>query len=335
MVVVNVQSNANSNSHIPVSVTLNRNRGYKVQVAEQFQRDKRYGSLGVDYRCYELTNARGQVVMGVPTIGSSEVYWFNIPQNVIPECASHWSDAKLQQLRIEFDDVTDYSELFKQFSGFNGLKESEDCCALKLEHHGLTEKMVDDFRRRDANAPLVELEKEDSLVLAILMAGKYRSVEALIDLFVCFLLRRLGFYKGYMFAFPQLRHSIHFGAESCDAIPAFTITDIRSFHRAFIFEEKKDFNSRYDTSLEAEVIAEAIAVYQSRFGPMMSSVVPSTYTTAASSELSSSAAATSLGLEADNVILGVKVQRTFFTFYSIPISDQILTALETCRVFFR
>lgn len=322
MVHVNFRPNANSTSHIPLSLTLKRNRDYKDQVVERIQHDKLYTKRGVDYSFYELTNDHGQAVLGVPKIASSAQYWFSLPQKIIAECASNWNDEKLQQLRIEFEDVTAFSELFKPFTEFNSMEVSVEGRALKLEHRDLTAKMVEDFRTSDA--PLMELVKEDSLAKVILMVGKYRTVEALVDLFVCFLLLRLGYYKGRLFAFPQFPHSIHFGTETCDAVPDFTIMDIRSFYRAFIFEEKSDASTRPDSSVEAQVIAEAIAVFQS--SAIQGGI---TNTTDASQLLQSSSS--SAFVPKENVILGVKVRGTVFTFYSIPISNQILNALNTCR----
>ena len=316
---VNFRPNANSTSHIPLSLTLNRNQDYKDQVVERIQHDKLYYKRGVDYSFYELTNDHGQAVLGVPTRCSSAQYWFSLPQKIIAECASNWNDEKLQQLRIEFEDVTAFSELFKPFTEFTNMEVSAEGRALKLEHRDLTAKMVEDFRT--SNAPLMELVKDDSLAKVIVMVGKYRTVEALVDLFVCFLLLRLGYYKGRLFAFPQFPHSIHFGTETCDAVPDFTIMDICTYYRAFIFEEKSDASTRPDSSVEAQVIAEAIAVFQSS-GEI-------TNTTDASQLLQSSSS--SAFVPKENVILGVKVKGTVFTFYSIPISNQILNALSTCR----
>ena len=332
---MNFVENLGSSSHVSFEMTLKRDRQYKEQVIEKISTmcgiKKR---RAIDFNSFEFTNNQNHIVMDIPAIGSSPCYWFRFPEKIVPQCASSWTNQKLLQLCIKFIDAESIAQLLGESSCFVDAEVSEKGKQLQEELKPLTTKMMEEFRT-SSSLSLDELARNDALVKTVFVVGKYRNVEAVVDLFVCFLLQRLGYFNDRLFAFPQFPHSILFGTEKCDAIPDFTIMDVLSFYRAFVFEEKSDASSSADSNVEAQLIAEAIAVFQSSFPEIAnnptSALKDVVGITVEGVESTSTSSRTLSSYEKNNVILGVKVKGTIFTFYAVPITIHILTALKNCR----
>jgi hypothetical protein len=95
--------------------------------------------------------------------------------------------------------------------------------------------------------------------------------------------------------------------------------DILSFSRMAVIEDKSKANSVADKSIEAQLIAEAIAIYQSD-----QKIFSSDEKCFEDTKL----------YDNENIVFGVKVKGTDITFYIIPITNSILTAVATCTATF-
>ena len=230
------------------------------------------------------------------------------------------NSTKLEQLGIEFEIARTLTDLLKPFAV------SEEDSQLTTE----AEKLITDldaisfdmlvaFRNNndytDPNATLHALAQTDSLVKTMFMVFKFGNVEAIVDLFVAFLLERIGFFQGILFACPQFPHQIHFGTEQRIASPDFTIMDVLSFFRAVVIEDKSTDSSAAEVNVEAQLIAEAIAICQANESKMKQQLEQ---------------VHAKEGAQVDNTILGIKVKGMEFTFYAIPITSHIITAMKMC-----
>ena len=103
-----------------------------------------------------------------------------------------------------------------------------------------------------------------------------------------------------------------------------------TYYYHFLVEDKSDASPLSDSNVEAQLLAEIIAIYQSNKD------APSIYNNR--KEISSLNANTIVSQTINNnesmeildTIFGVKVKGSNFTFYAIPITKSILNALATC-----
>ena len=111
---------------------------------------------------------------------------------------------------------------------------------------------------------------------------------------------------------PQLPHRINFGGDYREAIPDFTVLDIFSFYRMAVIEDKSQDSPVKDSTTEAQLIAEAIAIHQSNSNKKRDVFGEKKYYD-------------------EMPILGVRVKGTLFTFYIIPVSASIISAIMDKR----
>jgi hypothetical protein len=320
---ITVRFYENSKSTFSVfSFAVKRSRNYRDQVREILLpevSDRKNKSIDLSH--YQLMNPDGAFIIDVPA-KSFAYYDFALPQKIIPDCASNWNSTKLEQLGIEFEIARTLTDLLKPFAV------SEEDSQLTPE----AEKLITDldaisfdmlvaFRNNndytDPNATLHALAQTDSLVKTMFMVFKFGNVEAIVDLFVAFLLERIGFYQGRLFTCPQFPHQIHFGTEQRIASPDFTIMDVLSFFRAVVIVEKSTDSSNVvaeEMDVEAQLIAGAIAIYQANESKMKQN-----------SHVKKEPAFVD-----NTTILGIKVKGMEFTFYAISITSHIITAMKMC-----
>jgi hypothetical protein len=284
------------------------------------------------------------------------------------ECASNWTPQYLDMLGIEFVNAKTLEKLLAVYIPTVKIKTSDLAMKLISELAGLTPMLVNEFViNHNLEYQLKDIILSDNLVKSICLSSKYENVEKAVDLYMIFLLQRLGFYDNRLFAFPQLPHHIYFGNQSKLAIPDFTIMDILSYFRIAVIEDKSD-SDKNQNRIEAQLIAETIAIYQQRdkdrkrsrasfeedvtvnisttselnFKSNYISVVPQstfeedvTVNISTTSELNFKSNDISVvpqfeEVDIDNipVVLGITVKGTVFHFYAVRISNQILLALS-------
>ena len=178
------------------------------------------------------------------------------------ECASNWTPQYLDMLGIEFVNAKTLEKLLAVYIPTVKIKTSDLAMKLISELAGLTPMLVNEFViNHNLEYQLKDIILSDNLVKSICLSSKYENVEKAVDLYMIFLLQRLGFYDNRLFAFPQLPHHIYFGNQSKLAIPDFTIMDILSYFRIAVIEDKSD-SDKNQNRIEAQLIAETIAIYQ-------------------------------------------------------------------------
>ena len=311
------------------SFAVKRSRSYKDQVREILLpevSDRKNKSIDLSH--YQLMNPDGAFIIDVPA-KSFAYYDFALPQKIIPDCASNWNSTKLEQLCIEFEIARTLTDLLKPFAvSEEDSQLTPEAGKLITDLDAISFDMLVAFRNNndctDPKATLHALAQTDSLVKTMFMVFKFGNVEAIVDLFVAFLLERIGFYQGRLFACPQFPHQIHFGTEQRIASPDFTIMDVLSFFRAVVIEDKSTDSSVAEVNVEAQLIAEAIAIYQANESKMKQQLEQMHAKEGAQDSDEKEPAFV------DNTILGIKVKGMEFTFYAIPITSHIITAMKMC-----
>ena len=118
---------------------------------------------------------------------------------------------------------------------------------------------------READSDITDPFLELPLVKATYFLKKYQDQESIVDSFVSLLLEKLGFFDGWLYAFPQMKVPLLYGdATLKEATADFTILDVLSFYRMAVIEDKR----LQDTIINSEpqLIAEAIALHQANMG---------------------------------------------------------------------
>jgi hypothetical protein len=142
------------------------------------------------------------------------------------------------------------------------------------------------------------------------------------DLNVFHLLNQLGFNDGMLFVMQQFQLDLKSGDSTKVAKPDFIIQDVLSFSKTLVFEDKSLIKPSGQP--EPQLIAEAIAAYQHN-----RLQVTATYAQFQSTnEATVSDGGEKINL---NIIYGISVKGLTFQFYEVPISQSILTSLETSR----
>jgi len=190
----------------------------------------------------------------------------------------------------------------------------------------------DNFDDGDQNKAMMQ----SPLVKATYLCGKYSDHESIVDSFVHHLLHRLGFNDDWLYAFPQLSLPLRYGTTSTTVAKAdFAILHVLSFYRMAVVEDKRVGSDTVNS--EPQLIAEAIAMSQankveSRKRIRSASGESSISKSGHSSSSGHSSPSSSTGSAAlDDTLFGVRVNGLKFYFYSIPVSDAVLTAMSNSR----
>jgi hypothetical protein len=198
-----------ASTYTSVDVRVKRNKNYKYQVAEEMNifSPKRNG----DYHSYQLMGPNGSAISGIPEKNGYEYFIFALERKIDPVSASEWNETYLEQLRIVFVNTSNLEEIIIKAFNTQPCVVSPRAVQLIADLQSLSVNMVQTFKynKENVSEKLDNLAKQDNLVKAVFMATKYPRVEAAVDLFIVFLLQRLGFYDDRLFAFPQLPHTIH------------------------------------------------------------------------------------------------------------------------------
>ncbi len=221
-----------------------------------------------------------------------------------------WDEAYLKSLKISIVSTSDPTAVIQNCDI------SQEARDLIQQLAGLTLDELIDYPRiiLDADAP----EKFFlPIYKAIYLTHKYKDHESAVDCLLGHLLSALGFNKGRLFSFPQLRVPLRFGDDAAEdkfAIADFTILDIVSFYRTCFCEDKSVKQELKDCG--PQIVAEGMALHQ----------LNSHYSTA------HVAVAASDPTILPSPLVGVRVSGFLFYFYSIPYSDAVLTAMRTREV---
>ena len=218
---------------------------------------------GINFSNFDLTYEDGKHVANIPAVPlGNKPLTFSLPMYIKAECASNWTPQYLDMLGIEFVNAKTLEKLLAVYIPTVKIKTSDLAMKLISELAGLTPMLVNEFViNHNLEYQLKDIILSDNLVKSICLSSKYENVEKAVDLYMIFLLQRLGFYDNRLFAFPQLPHHIYFGNQSKLAIPDFTIMDILSYFRIAVIEDKSD-SDKNQNRIEAQLIAETIAIYQ-------------------------------------------------------------------------
>ena len=185
----------------------------------------------------------------------------------------------------------------------------------------ITESIVKQFISTDNNLaiPLNPLVENNPLVKALCMSVKYSNIEKLVNLYIIFLFEKLGFYNKHLFTAFKLPLQIVFGLDIIkETIPDFTVMDICTFYRFAVIVS-------LEMNTEAQLIAEAIAIYQQR--------VKDNKKRKYNNNSNNNEEFIQPNIIIDNIVLGIIISDTIFTFYVISISESILNAMfKTLRM---
>jgi hypothetical protein len=165
---------------------------------------------------------------------------------------------------------------------------------------------------------------EQPLVSATYFVKKYQDQESNVDPFMHLLLKKLGFFDGWTYAFPQMKTILTFGRGVKEATADFTVLDVLSFYRMAIIEDKR-FQDPVLNS-EPQLVAESIALHQANNG--MSKKRRRSYAGSSSTAAACPSSYPIEGSDADGNIFGVRVNGLEFYFYIIPVSETVLTAMS-------
>jgi hypothetical protein len=258
-----------------------------------------------------LINSKNERVDHISVIVPDEVYRFAFPARIIVESACYWTESKLQSLGIIIKEENDISGLLSEFT----FLASEWPSGIEKECRDLLESfsvLEDSFVHSFVTSTMPEdvLKDQIPLIKSVLVVKKYPHIESAVDLMVVFLLNHCGFYGNRLFAFPQFPFKILFGDKTAEAKPDFTIFDLQSYYRIAVVEDKSQYNPTADVNVEAQLIAEAIAMAQANTAKDESNP-------------------TKKQKVMEDVVLGIRVRGTLISFYVIPVTDPVLEALRT------
>jgi hypothetical protein len=224
------------------------------------------------------------------------LYHFRGPTVLAAEAGSRWSVQQLNELKVVFTPICE-SDLPLTCSM------SEKATQLIVNLKDLNANTFGEYNQATIrDTPFLQ----DSIVKAVYMVQKYKTLESGVDCFVQLLLDRLGFYDEWLYVFPQLRLKLLYGrVTEKDAIPDFTVMDVVSFLRMTVVEDK-NYDSN-NVNGEPQLIAELIAMLQ----------------TNAIEGIEESEAVK----QQPKLIFGVRVNRLRFWFYFIDNPNHLLTAM--------
>lgn len=321
----------NSTSRVRVTLNPAGEDGYQSQVAKYFKNYVKPLPKHIEFSHFVLTDGAGTLILGCPKIRLEEKLFFRLPSNIQPESASNWTAQYLSLLGIEFEDFG--LDVISFLDGFPmPVDISREECELQNELKLLTPELLHDFvTNSNVNNDNFKILENNIVIKSACMLAKYGSNEAAVDIFIVFLLQKIGFYSNRLFAFPQMRHTITFGDVKKEAIPDFTIIDVLSYFRIAVIEDKSEDSNDPESKTEAQLVAEAIAIFQANQRMRNNIVVRETEGKQATkrSKHDEKRADAENGTFLDEIVLGVRVKGMKFTFYVIPISVQIQTAIHT------
>lgn len=250
---------------------------------------------------FDIDNAQ---VTDYDSLTSGNNYFLKIQENLIPESGSDWNGEMLNKLKVRFVDVAQ-TELFHTTTTPVMSRQAVDLLE-DLKHLDYSQlSQIKNIQRSEGNNE--EHKKlQDPLVKAAYLARKYSDHESIIDCFVMLLLTRVGFFEEWLFAFPQLRLKLRFGAVEKQAVPDFVIMDVVSFLRMAVVEDKRLRDELLNS--EPQLIAELIALFQA-------------YLVDSQDEGTSQSASQSVP------VLGVRVNGLRFFFYHMPDPSKLLASM--------
>ena len=267
-----------------------------------------YDDVVIHHNCYDYT--------------LHKMPWhLSIKRVIKPESACYWDDGQLSGLSIDFQDIQNKEDFLNGFTVFPISKIALDFI-LSLE--GFDSSIIGEFvqykEKKNENITRFDSLKINKIIKVLCLSSKYPNTESLVNLFMTFLFDALGYYSDRLFAFPEFKHKIVFGNSDKinikEAKPDFTIMDVFSYLRMVVVEDKSEENPDGETKVEAQLIAEAIAIYQANQSIDRSSLKRK-------------------NLDSDNdndnnnSVFGVKVKGLTLQFFVIPISNQIISAMNT------
>jgi hypothetical protein len=155
-----------------------------------------------------------------------------------PKSGSQWKDVDIASFRIVFEYVK-FDAFVQKVSGssdaFNLSEKANDLTLSLSEMPTLQElegRFVQAQMEREAGSDIKDPFLELSLVKATYFVKKYQDQESIVDSFVSLLLEKLGFFDGWLYAFPQMKVPLLYGdATFKEATADFTILDVLSLYR--------------------------------------------------------------------------------------------------------
>ena len=289
------------------------------KIAKYFEERKcHFTTETLDFPCFQLTDDKGRLVDLYSMVDVAKTYDFSLPTKITVESASCWTYEKLEQLYIVFKDVKNLQKELPMLDKVMLASIDQEVSKLAVGLSEVNHTLVTQFKAYDLMSD-DELTKLSPLLKSILMATKYTRIEAAVDSMVSNLLIHCGFSSERLYAFARFPFKIYFGNSTADAIPDFTIFDLKSYYRMAVVEDKYSGNSVLDVNVEAQLIAEAIAMAQANV--LDCNDEEGIDTPRKRSKIN----------DGFDSVLGIMVRGTKFSFYVIPISQTILEGMRTCR----
>lgn len=239
---------------------------------------------------------------------------------------SDWNEDDLEKLKIQFESTP--IDVFLAKLGFETMSDKAEQVIRELEpmNEDISNRFETVFRTEE-NSALLQM----PLVKATYFVHKYSDHESVVDCLVQTLFSRLGYNDGWLFTFPQFNLPLVYGDVQSSKVRAkadLLVLDVLSFFCMSVVEDKR-LQAEVVNS-EPQMVAEAIACSQSN-------VVRSK-----KRKLSETAAYTNLGdekkheasckqelLDDDGNVYGVRVNGFWWYFYVIPVSDILLTSMNS------
>lgn len=225
--------------------------------------------------------------------------------------ASDWDESLTTMLKVDLEEVS-----VEQLIGANRTL-SVQASSLLATLSDLDATNSSSYSSRNlGQSALKELRDSKTLTQplrkCLFLISKYTSNEALVDSLVNLLFYELGFYSGMLYPVPQHSLPLQYGGdETATAKSDFNVIDVLSFCRMVVAEDKNQASIRVNSF--PQLMAESISAVQRN-------METSTACKRKWEDLGESTG--------DSTMLGMRVNGTFFYFYNIEVSQNILSAMK-------
>lgn len=245
------------------------------------------------------------------------VFWQ--PERLTPLSASDWTSTQVEQLKINFTDVSNERDFFRDLPqlDFAACPAAQQLQTLleRVDETLLGKYEVDNSTGWTSACIREDVLLQHPICKALWAAKKYSNKESYVDDFVKHLLHELGFNAGMLYAAPQMSLPLVFGSVERSATADCTIMDVLSYCRICVFEDKRWAAMMLGTAVDStgQVVAEGISVAQHN------NMVGRKRDSGGSPKHDGAV---------EEVVYGIRVTGTVFHFYAMHVGDNILQAMN-------
>jgi len=250
-----------------------------------------------------------------------------VEERISARSGSKWTTIDLDLLRIEFEAIS-MDEFIAKLVPDNTYKISDKAHNLINKLSKMPSNLSASFDKQEVNRSVENPDLQIPLVKASYLVNKYMDQESIVDSFMHLLLENLGFFEAWLYAFPQMKMPLMYGADKKWASADFTILDVLSFYRLAVVEDKRFQNQVLNS--EPQLIAEAIALQQanSKMSKKRKKSISEARAADVAAATENSSTMCSEIEDVEGNVFGVRLNGLTFFFYVIPLSNSVLSAME-------